>query len=145
MKVKKRVRSFGMMMVIFLTYIIFQRPDIASAADGNAAATTEIWLDSTHSIIVDYSIDVTYNYDEGYTGWIEDMEMRDGFGVGSNTVNIEQLYQSESFYTSGSSGYLVYFIEAHERWNNYTGYLTFRVTCDEWGELSWGVSYRSNS
>ncbi len=79
--------------------------------------------------------------DEGYTGWIEDMEMRDGFGVGSNTVNIEQLYQSESFYTSGSSGYLVYFIEAHERWNNYTGYLTFRVTCDEWGELSWGVSY----
>ena len=74
-----------------------------------------------------------------------DMEMRDGFGVGSNTVNIEQLYQSESFYTSGSSGYLVYFIEAHERWNNYTGYLTFRVTCDEWGELSWGVSYRSNS
>lgn len=95
MKVKKRVRTFGMMMVIFLTYIIFQRPDIASAADGNAAATTEIWLDSTHSIIVDYSIDVTYNYDEGYTGWIEDMEMRDGFGVGSNTVNIEQLYQSE--------------------------------------------------
>ena len=58
MKVKKRVRTFGMMMVIFLTYIIFQRPDIASAADGNAAATTEIWLDSTHSIIVDYSIDV---------------------------------------------------------------------------------------
>ena len=55
MKVKKRVRTFGMMMVIFLTYIIFQRPDIASAADGNAAATTEIWLDSTHSIIVDYS------------------------------------------------------------------------------------------
>ena len=145
MKVKKRVRTFGMMMVIFLTYIIFQRPDIASAADGNAAATTEIWLDSTHSIIVDYSIDVTYNYDEGYTGWIEDMEMRDGFGVGSNTVNIEQLYQSESFYTSGSSGYLVYFIDAHERWNNYTVYLTFRVTCDEWGELSWGVSYRSNS
>lgn len=34
MKVKKRVRTFGMMMVIFLTYIIFQRPDIASAADG---------------------------------------------------------------------------------------------------------------
>ncbi|MFQ7394423.1 MAG: hypothetical protein ACLRMX_04340 [Lachnospira eligens] len=51
------------MMVIFLTYNL-QRPDIASAADGNAAATTEIWLDSTHSIIVDYSIDVTYNYDE---------------------------------------------------------------------------------
>ena len=113
MKVKKRVRTFGMMMVIFLTYIIFQRPDIASAADGNAAATTEIWLDSTHSIIVDYSIDVTYNYDEGYTGWIEDMEMRDGFGVGSNTVNIEQLYQSESLYTSGYTGYIVYFIEAN--------------------------------
>ena len=100
MKVKKRVRTFGMMMVIFLTYIIFQRPDIASAADGNAAATTEIWRRDVqvyvviyfHSIIVDYSIDVTYNYDEGYTGWIEDMEMRDGFGVGSNTVNIEQLY-----------------------------------------------------
>ena len=116
MKVKKRVRTFGMMMVIFLTYIIFQRPDIASA-------------------------------DEFIKNCLEcrDMEMRDGFGVGSNTVNIEQLYQSEWFYTSGSSGYLVYFIEAHERWNNYTGYLTFRVTCDEWGELSWGVSYRSNS
>ena len=38
MKVKKRVRTFGMMMVIFLTYIIFQRPDIASAADGNASS-----------------------------------------------------------------------------------------------------------
>ena len=88
-----------MMMVIFLTYIIFQRPDIASAADGNAAATTEIWLDSTHSIIVDYSIDVTYNYDEGYTGWIEDMEMRDGklYGPDPNEYFCGSPYDEDSF------------------------------------------------
>ena len=75
--------------MVFVTYILFQRPDIASAAEQDVSGTQEIWFDSSHSITVDYVIRVTYGLDEGYSGWIIAMDPVDEYGIGSNTANIE--------------------------------------------------------
>ena len=102
------------MSVVFVTYILFQRPDIASAAEQDVSGTQEIWFDSSHS------------------GWIIAMDPVDEYGIGSNTVNIEKFeYAGDAVY--GSSGHLKYYIYAHERSNDYTGYIYFKVTCDERG------------
>ncbi len=47
-----------------MTYILFQRPDIAFAAEQDVSGTQEIWFDSSHSITVDYVVRVTYGLDE---------------------------------------------------------------------------------
>lgn len=140
---KKTMKVIGVMLVVFVAYILFQRPETASASEQNVSGTEIIWFDSSHSVTVDYLIRVTYGLDEGYTGWIIAMEPAREYGVGSNTVNIEQFsYAGDDAY--GSSGYLKYYIWAHERWNNYTGYIYFKVTCDEWGNLSTEVWFESN-
>lgn len=86
---KKVIKIIGVMSVVFMTYILLQRPDIASAAEQDVSGTQEIWFDSSHSITVDYVIRVTYGLDEGYSGWIIAMDPVDEYGIGINTVNIE--------------------------------------------------------
>ena len=86
---KKVIQIIGVMSVVFVTYILFQRPDIASAAEQDVSGTQEIQFDSSHSITVDYVIRVTYGLDEGYSGWIIAMDPVDEYGIGINTVNIE--------------------------------------------------------
>ena len=91
---KKVIKIIGVMSVVFVTYILLQRPDIASAAEQDVSGTQEIWFDSKHSITVDYVIRVTYGLDEGYSGWIIAMDPVDEYGIGSNTVNIEKFEYS---------------------------------------------------
>ena len=86
---KKVIKIIGVMSVVFVTYILLQRPDIASAAEQDVSGTQEIWFDSKLSITVDYVIRVTYGLDEGYSGWIIAMDPVDEYGIGINTVNIE--------------------------------------------------------
>lgn len=129
------MKAIGIMMGVFVVYILFQRPEIISAAERTVSGTEEIWLDNSHSITVDYAIKVTYDYDEGYTGWVENMEMLPEAGVGSNTVNIEDVRLIDEI-KEGSSGCLVYYMWCHERWNSYHINIYFQVYCDEWGDLS---------
>ncbi len=112
-------------------------------ASKNISISSTIKLDNECDINVHADIYVEYGWDEGYTGWIDNMVLDLTGGVGSNNVYIDELRCIGENYTGSKGYYKFYFcgFQSGGEYNSYTGYIYINVSCDEWGDLSWWVSY----
>ncbi|MDO5382957.1 MAG: hypothetical protein Q4F06_09635 [Eubacteriales bacterium] len=160
---KTMVKILGLTALMFVAIMFIRTPENVSAAEydeniendmsieavsnnlpdleDDLYVATRINLDDSHWVDVYAWVHVYYTYDEGVQGivYYAELDTSDG-GIGSNTVNFDRLSPCED--EPGISTYkLVYYMDAHERENCWTGYIKINVNCNEWGELSIWVDY----
>lgn len=146
MKVLNKItRSVVCLIVICSICMNFNPVDVYATqrSSKNISINSAIDLDDECSINVHADVYVEYGWDEGYSGWIDNMELDLTGGVGSNNVYIDELRFAGEYYTGSKGYYKFYFCGFHNsgNYNSYTGHIYINVSCDQWGDLSWWVEY----
>lgn len=145
----KRKFVYGVMVFVAFFMIMFMKNEIEIyASDSDAEIVTikkEIDLGDGCSITLYADAYVEYAWDEGVYGWIEnDVTLADDGGIASDSVYIDD-FTLVNFSDPGSSVYTItyYFYGfEHKYWyNTFSGYIKINISCDEWGNIDWWVSY----
>ena len=101
----KWIKGMLTIAVIMIAIIIIGKPTDANAAENNdryVSTDASIQLDGDHSIYIYVTSHVYYGYDEGSSGWIDDVVLDDiQGGVASDNVYIDTLQCTD--YGSGYS------------------------------------------
>ncbi len=144
MAIINRTKKFFALMVAILICILSVNPVSVYATwsgERDMVLEKDVSLDSSHSIHIYVKAHIKYSYDEGVYGWIDSVTISDDSGVASNEVRIETLQPVAGDNTDSSRYWIKYLFCGEDFLNYYMGYITVYFDCDEWGDLSGGISY----
>ena len=142
----KKIRKLFISAAAILACILVFNPISAYAAQSggrNMVLEKNVSFDSTRSIHIYVNAYVEYSYEEGISGWINNVTITDDSGVGSNNVNVDTLQAVAGDETGLSTYWIRYYFYGHSFIDDYTGYITIYFNCDEWGDVSGWITYEA--